>query len=281
VGDVDRSVTHTRQVLYLRPYYALLFDTLAGTGNHVFDAHFQLDATSAHVDATSQAAFSDESGDAPRLGLYPLERENLAVDVVQGQKDPLLGWYPSTHRAIPTIRFRKQQAAPAYFATFLYPFKGTEPALQAKPLDVQSDLAWAQTIATPRETLEIALSKSGAAIPIAFASSSVGTVKANASGVVVRSPSSSSGGEVGVGTWQVSDFEDGRMHFTSKQPSNLAIGFRDGCPIIFNGADGTEEPLNIELTKPFAISVSLKPGVWTEISAQGSHEVGAQTLFTP
>ncbi len=280
VGDVDRSVTHTRQVLYLRPYYALLFDTLAGTGNHVFDAHFQLDATSAHVDAASQAAFSDDSGDAPRLGLYPLERDNLAVDVVQGQKDPLLGWYPSTHRAIPVIRFRKQQAAPAYFATFLYPFKGTEPPLQAKSLSVQSDLVWGQTIMTPRETLEIALSKSGAAIPIAFASSSVGAVKVNASGIVVRSPLSASGSDAWVGTWQASDFEDGHMHFTSNRPANLAIGFRDGCPMIFNGADVTEGPLNLELTKPFATNVSLKPGVWTEISAHESRELATPILFT-
>ena len=178
---MDRSVTHTRQVLYLRPYYALLLDTLAGTGNHVFDAHFQLDTASAHVDAASQAAFSDDSGDA-RLGLYPLEKQNLVVDVVQGQKDPLLGWYPNAHRAIPTVRFRKQQVAPAYFATFLYPFKGAPPALQAKPLSVQGDLVWAQTVATPQETLEIALSKSGAAVPIAFASSSVGGRKSGCLG---------------------------------------------------------------------------------------------------
>jgi hypothetical protein len=279
VGDVDRSVTHTRQVLYLRPYYALLFDTLAGTGKHVFDAHFQLDATSAHVDAPSQAAFSDDPGGA-RLGLYPLERENLAVDVVQGQKDPLLGWYPSAHRAIPTVRFRKQQDAPAFFATFLYPFKEAAPTLEAKPLNVQGDLVWAQTVTTPRETLEIALSKSGAATPIAFTSSSVGAVKANASGVVVRSPLSASGGDAWVGTWQASNFEDGSLHFTMGRPANLVIGIHQGCPILFNGADRMEAPLNIELTKPFAASVSLRPRVWTEISAHGSREVGTPSLFT-
>ena len=70
------------------------------------------------------------------------------------------------------------------------------------------------------------------------------------------------------------------MHFTTKRPANLAIGFHDGCPVIFNGAGGTEGTVNIELTKPFAITTSLRPGVWTEISAHGSREVGAQTLFT-
>ncbi|MCE0499388.1 MAG: heparinase II/III family protein, partial [Methylacidiphilales bacterium] len=57
VGEVDKSVSHTRRVLFLRPYYALVLDTLDGTGDHTFDAHFHMDAPAAHLDLATQAAF--------------------------------------------------------------------------------------------------------------------------------------------------------------------------------------------------------------------------------
>ena len=132
-GKPDTSVSHTRRVVFLRPYYALVVDTLDGTGTHTFDAHFHLDAPAAHLDPATQSAFSENAGGA-QLGLFPLERENLAVDIVQGQQQPLLGWMPLGHRPIPTIRFRKQQAAPAIFATFLYPLSRSRADLRRDPL---------------------------------------------------------------------------------------------------------------------------------------------------
>ena len=94
VGPVDRSVSHTRRVIFLRPAYVLVFDTLEGTGRHTFDAHFHLAAPAAHLDGATQAVFSRDP-DEVQLGLYPLAREHLVVDVVQGQREPLLGWLPS------------------------------------------------------------------------------------------------------------------------------------------------------------------------------------------
>ena len=129
-GSLDKSISHTRRVLFLRPYYALVVDTLDGSGTHTFDSHFQMDAPAAVLDPVTHAAFSQNTSGA-QLALYPLETESLTVDIVQGQKTPLLGWMPNEHRAIPTIRFRKAQAAPAIFATFLYPYQEKAPVFEA------------------------------------------------------------------------------------------------------------------------------------------------------
>ncbi len=56
MGEKDYSVYHTRRILFLKPYYALLIDTLDGTGTHRYDAHFHLDAPSAKLDQDTQAS---------------------------------------------------------------------------------------------------------------------------------------------------------------------------------------------------------------------------------
>jgi hypothetical protein len=77
------------------------------------------------------------------LGLYPLDRDHLSVDVVQGRKEPMLGWVPEEHWTIPTVRFRKEQQAPAIFATFLSPYKGQPDArFEARTLLVTGDKYW-------------------------------------------------------------------------------------------------------------------------------------------
>ncbi|MDD5350077.1 MAG: heparinase II/III family protein, partial [Chthoniobacteraceae bacterium] len=166
-GTADKSVSHTRRVLFLRPFYALVLDTLDGTGSHTFDAHFHLDAPSARLDPVTQAAFSQNKAGA-QLALYPLETGSLATDIVQGQKEPLLGWMPLEHRPIPTVRFRKQQEAPAIFATFLYPFRDKAPVFAATPLPVQNAGLWTRCLKTSQESAEIILAKSGTATPFAL-----------------------------------------------------------------------------------------------------------------
>jgi hypothetical protein len=104
-GVLDKSITHTRRVLYLRPYYALVLDTLDGSGNHAFDNLFQMDAPSASVDAMTHAVVSQRSDDV-QLALYPLEQENMTADVVVGHKDPpIAGWFPMQNRATVTVDF--------------------------------------------------------------------------------------------------------------------------------------------------------------------------------
>jgi hypothetical protein len=276
IGEPDHSITHTRRILYLRPYYALVLDTLDGTGSHTYDALFQLDAPAAHVDEATQAAFSDNK-EGVQLGLYPLDRENLAVDVVRGQKDPMLGWYPAQHRPIPTIRFEKKQEAPAIFATLLYPYRGSSPSIGNQPLAVTGDDAWGETLNTPKEKAEIVLVKKGMAEAFSFQSTLVGAVQMNAAGFLARQPAGVSG-DFFTGGWDISSYSDGTTQFTTDAPANLAIAAQGKSLLIYNGGD---KPVTLAVTRPFSQTASLAPASWTQINSQGATPGTAPTLFAP
>jgi hypothetical protein len=272
-GEVDHSVTHTRRILYLRPYYALVLDTLDGTGNHTFDAHFHLDAPAAHLDPSTQAAYSDNPEGA-QLGLFPIDHDHLTVDIVQGQKDPLLGWIPMKHQPIPTIRFRKQQSAPAVFATFLYPYQGNAPAFKASALTVTGDGIWGQALRTDKEQSEVAIVKDGTARDFTCASLLLGPVKVTASGLVSRQAPGAAG--MIIGGWNLSSYSDAKTTFTLDAPGTILLTQKGTHPQFFNGGD---KPITLTLTQPFAQTITLPSGVWTEVAEDGSHPVTVGPLF--
>ena len=266
-GTPDKSVTHTRRVLFLRPFYALVLDTLDGTGTHTFDAHFQLDAPAARLDPDSHAAFS-QNGSGAQLALYPLELDNLAADIVQGQEKPLLGWMPSEHRAIPTVRFRKQQEAPAAFATFLYPFQGSAPAFAATALPVDAAGVWARSLKTGRESADVAIAKGGAPVPFVAASPLAGEVHAEAAGLVIRQAAAAAGnGPLVVGGWGLRSYRDARMEWSADAPASLVVIAQEGGLLCFNGGDA---PVTLAVAHPFARAAALPPHAWTLVSVSGA-----------
>ena len=262
VGPVDRSVSHTRRVLFLRPSYALVLDTLEGSGRHTFDAHFHLAAPAARVNAATQAAFS-QNPDGIQLGLYPLAREHLAVDVVQGQREPLLGWSARDHQPIPTVRFRKIQTAPATFATLLYPFRGAAPAIEAQSVQTKGDHIWAARLHTSLETAEIVLTTDGSVGCLEFQSALLGPIAARAAGLVVRVPDR---GDGILGGWRLSSYRNGRIAFALDSPAAIVIAACGGHPLVYNGES---DPVTMNLIRPFAQRARLAGGAWTEILPGG------------
>jgi len=277
VGSLDKSITHTRRVLYLRPYYALVLDTLDGTGTHTFDSHFQVDAPAATIDPASHAVVSQRA-DGVQLALEPLDQDNLTTDVIVDQKDPILGWFPLQNRATATVRFRKQQAAPALFATFLYPFQGaTPPDFQAQALEAQGDNIWSQTFSTPQEKAEVVLVKDNKTEPLSITSSLDGAVQVEAAGWTIRQPAG--GTQVWQGGWGVQSYKDAHTAFTVDQPASLAFGTTASGLEIYNGNNA---PVTATFTQPFAVTATLAPGAWTEIGAQGAAPAATvPTLFPP
>ena len=184
VGDVDRSVTHTRRVLFLRPYYVLLLDTVDGSGTHKIDSHFNIASPSVRIDGNTQAAFSQNEGDV-QIGLYPLERHNLKVDVIEGEHGaPDIKWN------VPTVDFSKEQAVPAVFATFLYPYKGETPRFSAEPVALVGEGVWGRRIKTAKEDMEIAIVKDGSTKNFSLESNLAGKVEV-ASAVCAARPAES------------------------------------------------------------------------------------------
>jgi hypothetical protein len=274
-GKPDKSVSHTRRVVFLRPYYALVLDTLDGAGNHTFDAHFHLDSPAARLDPATHAAFSQNTEGA-QLALYPLETENLAVDIVQGQMKPLLGWMPLEHRPIPTIRFRKQQAAPAIFATFLYPYQGNPPAFAATALPVKGDGLWTRSFKTSQENIELILARSGSAARFSFTSPLLGEVAAEAAGLIIRQPGGS--GPLYAGGMDLHSYRDGQVELTLDKPATLIICPRKEGLLCFNPGDAN---IVVTVKRPFARSVTLASQTWTSLSAAGDSPVTPPVLFKP
>ena len=272
-GAPDKSVSHTRRILFLRPYYALVLDTLDGTGEHTFDAHFHLDSPAARLDPQTQAAFT-QNPEGAQLALYPLEPDNLAADIVQGQKEPLLGWMPLEHRPIPTIRFRKHQDAPASFATFLYPFQDNAPVFAATPLPVQGEDLWSRCLKTSQESIEIILAKNGKPAPFSFKSSLLGDAVSEAAGLIIRQPGGK--GEVYVGGLDLRSYQDRQVELTLTRPAPLVFCNQGDSLLCFNPSDSDVE---VNVKRPFARQITLPPQKWTGVSASSDAPATPPVIF--
>lgn len=260
VGSVDHSVTHTRRVLYLRPYYALILDTVDGKGRHTIDSHFNVASPSVRVDPETQAAFSQSPGDV-QVALYSLDREHLEVDVIQGEHGASdIKW------AIPTVQFRKNQEAPAVFATFLYPYRGSEPHFNSEQIVVTGKGVWGQRIHTSKEDMEIALVKDNTSKELSLESILIGKVNVTASGLVVRQASTTN--DVMVGGWGLTSYKSKDVQLTVEAPSSLLIGRHDGHPVLMNSGD---KPICIMLQRPYVQTLTLPQSSAAEIDPTGLH----------
>ncbi len=274
VGSPDTSVSHTRRVLFLKPYYALILDTLDGTGQHKFDALFQVNDDSAHVDSATQAVFSAGQR-GPHLAIYPLDTEHLKTDIVQGQKNPLMGWI-TQQKAIPTVRFSKQQDAPAVFADFLYPFANDAPAFSSQALAVEGTGVWARSLHTAQEDAEVVMTKNSAPGELSFNSRWLEGVTCRAAEVVLRKPSGEAAAFEAAG--KLTEWNDNGWSFTSDKPASLTWTESADHILVYN-ADS--HPVSLTIGKPFAASANVPPGQWTEVSRQGGAPASAPAMFAP
>ena len=216
-AQIDRSVTHTRRVLYLRPYYALVLDTVDGTGTHTIDSHFDVGSPAVRIDPVTQAAFSQNQPNEAQIALFPLDREHLETSIIQGRctgRRTLNGIFP-------TVQFRKQQAAPAVFATFLYPYKGAAPQCESAPLPVTGDDVWGQHLRTSIEEAEVLMEKNGKPGPLAFASALDGNVRVTAAGLVLRRLAGNA--DVYIGGWDITSLQTRSLQLTTDAAANLLV----------------------------------------------------------
>jgi hypothetical protein len=272
IGAPDKSVSHTRRVLYLKPGYALVLDTLDGTGQHVYEAHFDLNVASARLDPATDAAYAGGNG-APLLALFPLDRDNLQSQIVTGQKNPMLGWGLGAHRPAPALSYSKSQPAPAIFSTFLYPTPGPEPTLSADPLNAGAG-SWARRLKTGTEEMEVAVALDGTPHALAFSSDLAGPVNVQAAGFVVRRAQAASA--FFVGGWGVQSYDDGTLKFTLAAPGAI-VAERDGPQLLLFNPSSTA--LDLTLAKPYARTITLPPGEWRQIEAQSETTVPTPTAL--
>jgi hypothetical protein len=159
--DNGIKVTHTRQILFAKPDYWLVLDTMAPQDDkpHSYEALFHLDSEEATVDPGDKSV-SVTYGDSS-FRIVPLDPGKVEVSIIKGQTEPTVqGWMPTGQhnrlRAIPTAVFRWESTGPSTAGFALIPSdKGrATPFAGATPLANDAGLLAARiTLADGRQAI--------------------------------------------------------------------------------------------------------------------------------
>ena len=138
---LSSPVTHRRTVVFLKPYYWVVRDELAGEGEHELDRCFHFATAEVIRDASSNAVQTRLDG-RPNLAVIPVEREGVALDLARGGPSSPSGWlavgYERKVQAA-TARYRATSQLPCVFHTVLVPFRGDSPWVRATVTPIESD----------------------------------------------------------------------------------------------------------------------------------------------
>ena len=135
-------ITHRRQILFIKPSYWIVVDTLTGRGAHTFDLYFHLmPGAEIELDPLSKSLrckYDNQAG----LTIVPLVTSGLCAQVLMGETNPIQGWvslFAGEKCAAPVLRYRRQVAAPVQFCTVLVPQRAGEASCVAvTPLAAES-----------------------------------------------------------------------------------------------------------------------------------------------
>lgn len=128
-GDVEmhNEVTHTRRVLFLKPDYWVIVDTLTASdeAEHVYESLFHLDAEGALRDSSNTVTTTDT--DTANLSIVPMASDGLSVEIVKGkEEDPVQGWANDPWRPVPTAIYTQKGCGTTWLAYALYPTRPGE-----------------------------------------------------------------------------------------------------------------------------------------------------------
>ncbi len=117
------QVTHARAVVFVKPDYWLLVDTLQPKDDkeHAYESLFHLNADTAEVDPKAGAVATQSDKDA-NLVVWPVSPARLTTTVVKGvEEEPVQGWANGPWRPVPTAVVQCKAAGKLRIATVLYP----------------------------------------------------------------------------------------------------------------------------------------------------------------
>jgi hypothetical protein len=135
-------VVHRRQVVFVKPAYWIVLDSLTGVGGHTFDLyfHFMPDQAVSLAEETGIAQVRHVAG--AMLSVVPVSGIPTSAQLISGSTDPIQGWVSFSSgqkQPAPVLRYRHTGKVPVLFATLLYPW----PAGQAA--DVEA--SWIEVVA--------------------------------------------------------------------------------------------------------------------------------------
>jgi uncharacterized heparinase superfamily protein len=121
-------VMHRRRVLFVKPHYWLLLDSLLGHGDHQLDWYFHLPPGTFWVLEPDGGALCATMGEAG-LTIVPNHGADLRSRVVEGQISPPQGWVSlesGEKSTAPTLIFTREGALPVHLPTALVPHPASQ-----------------------------------------------------------------------------------------------------------------------------------------------------------
>ncbi|MHB8902892.1 MAG: alginate lyase family protein, partial [Thermoguttaceae bacterium] len=159
------SVTHRREVLFVKPAYWLVVDTFDGKGPHRYESLFHFDADEAQLDADGRTVRTIDP--TANCLIAAAEQAGLSLKIVKGQTEPSVQgfvagqhWRPSwktpdaqrpehDKREIPTAVFTLEAEGPTQMAYVVMPYpEDAKPAVQVKSAKVNGGVT-AFSVALP------------------------------------------------------------------------------------------------------------------------------------
>ena len=131
----DKDVAHERVVVFVRPGYWVVVDWLHSLGEHTYDILWHLNNDQAQHDPKTLAAWGADPGMA-NLVVTPLVTKGLALEIVKGRDDPVLGFAPARKKkAIPVLDYRLRARGSSRLAWVLTPHAGERPDVSVAAAD--------------------------------------------------------------------------------------------------------------------------------------------------
>jgi len=116
------SATHTRAVLFVKPDYFVVLDTVDGKGEHDYRMKYQLHQSLTAVANGVQVVGS--TGNGPGIVVSP-SRDDLTLSIIKGQNEPFKeGWHllhEERAEAAPALIYEWRERAPAMVETVIWP----------------------------------------------------------------------------------------------------------------------------------------------------------------
>jgi hypothetical protein len=135
----DKTVTHTRSVIFVKPEYWLVIDELCASDDttHAYEGLFHLDTSDVIVDENTRQVATANSQDS-NLVIAPMVSEGLGLQIVSGRDDPVQGWANDPWRPVPTAIYSKSGSGTVWFLYVLFPVRaGVErPSLSVEALEL-------------------------------------------------------------------------------------------------------------------------------------------------
>jgi len=145
------QVVHRREIVFVKPLYWLVVDTLTGEGEHLYESLFHFDADEAAIDPGGLTVRTIDP--TPNCLIAAARQPGLTLRIVKGQTKPTIQgfvaaqrWRPSWKapkaappehgkREVPTAVFALKAKAPARLVTVIYPYgQGETPHVTVEDL---------------------------------------------------------------------------------------------------------------------------------------------------